>query len=439
MQKGSIWEGTATLPKFQALPGDRETDVLIIGGGLAGILCATMLAREGVEYILLEADRIMGGVSANTTAKVTAQHGLIYHKLLSRWGAGRALMYYEANREALRAYRELAATVDCDMETKDSFVYSRDNRRRIEREMAALARLGIPGEYREDLPLPFSVAGAVRLKDQGQLNPVKLAAGLVPGLSIYEKTAAIAYAGDGTVVTTRGRVRARRVIVATHFPIFNSHGLYFLKMYQHRSYVLGLRGAPALEGMYVDERMRGLSFRMYGEHLLLGGGAHRTGKRGGGWEELAEVARREYPSAEIEYRFATQDCMTLDDVPYIGRYARGTRELYVATGFNKWGMTSAMVAARLLTDLVVGRRNPYASLFDPGRSILRPQLAVNLAESAVGFLTPTVPRCPHLGCALTWNKREHTWDCPCHGSRFSAEGECLTGPANGDVRIKRQK
>ena len=196
--------------------------------------------------------------------------------------------------------------------------------------------------------------------------------------------------------------------------------------------MIALENAPDVGGMYVDEAKTGLSFRNAGDLLLLGGGSHRTGKKGGGWAELSDFARRHFPNARPVARWATQDCMSLDGIPYIGRYSKRTPDLYAATGYNKWGMTSAMAAASLLTDLLRGRPNPYAALFSPSRSVLHPQLAVNAAESVLGLLTPTVPRCPHMGCALKYNKAEHTWDCPCHGSRFEEDGTLIDNPATDD-------
>ena len=236
-------------------------------------------------------------------------------------------------------------------------------------------------------------------------------------------------------VTNHGMISYNSLVVATHFPFLNKHGLYPLKLYQHRSYVIALKGAQKLDGMYVDECDTGLSFRSYGNLLLLGGGAHRTGKKGGCWHELEEFAKKHYPRAEIVSKWATQDCMTLDDIPYIGQYSPSTPDVFVATGFNKWGMTNAMVAADILCDLTQGKQNPYATVFSPSRSMLRPQLAVNVFDSVVGLLTPTAPRCPHLGCALKYNRAEHTWDCPCHGSRFTEKGELIDNPATDDKRL----
>ena len=236
-----------------------------------------------------------------------------------------------------------------------------------------------------------------------------------------------------TAITDRGRIKADKIIVCTHFPFINKHGSYFMKLYQDRSYVIALENAPKPDGMYVDENDKGVSLRDCGDLLLLGGGGHRTGRRGGAWRELEDFAARNYPDAKVKYRWAAQDCMSLDSVPYIGRYSARTPDIYVATGFNKWGMTSSMVSAMLLTDMLKGRENPYAPVFSPSRTMLHPQLAANALEAAVNLLTPTAKRCPHMGCALKWNSEEHTWDCPCHGSRFTESGRLIDNPATGDI------
>ncbi len=427
----SIWTKTAQLPQFEPLRSDLNTDVLIIGGGLAGVLCAYKLAQAGVDYALVEADRICSGITKNTTAKITSQHGLIYDKLIREFGVERARLYLEANQGALEEYRALCRDIDCYFEEKDAFVYSIDKRWKLERELKALDRLGFRAEFVEQIPIPFPTAGAVKFPRQAQFHPLKFLAAIVKNLRILERTKVLEL-GPGKAVTSGGTISADRIIVATHFPLLNKHGGYFLKLYQHRSYVLALENALDVHGMYIDENEKGLSFRNYSGLLLLGGGSHRTGKGGGGWQELERFARRDYPDARITARWATQDCMTLDGVPYIGPYSKGTAGLYVATGFNKWGMTSSMAAASLLTDLVLGRKNPYAELFSPSRTVLRPQLAANGLESVLGLLAPTAPRCPHMGCALKYNAAEHSWDCPCHGSRFGEDGTLIDNPATDD-------
>lgn len=428
----SIWEKTLQLPEFEPLREDIRADALVIGGGLAGLLCAYELAQAGVDCVLVEAGRLCGGVTKNTTAKLTVQHGLIYHKLLKEFGPERARAYLEANQAALERFRALCRDIPCDFEERPSYVYSLDDRKELEQELAALDRLGHPAVLADKLPLPFPVAGAVRFDHQAQFNPLKFAAGLLSGLKIFEHTRVLEVK-TGEAVTGGGTIRADHIVVATHFPFLNKFGCYWLKMYQSRSYVLALEGGPDLGGMYVDGSGKGLSFRNVRNLLLLGGGGHRTGKQGGAWAALEDFARRHYPKAKPVCRWAAQDCMTLDGAPYIGLYSPRLPRLYVITGFNKWGMTSSMAAANLITDLILDRDCPYQEVFSPSRSVFHPQLAVNAGESVLNLLTPTRPRCPHLGCALKYDPQEHSWDCPCHGSRFTEDGQLLDGPATGDL------
>ena len=423
----SIWTRTARLPRFKRLEGDLKTDVLVIGGGITGLLCAWMLKRAGADCAVVEAGRICGGTTGGTTGKITAQHGLIYRRLLREFGPEAARLYRQTQEAALERYRALCRETDCDFEERDSFVYSLDNHQALEEELEALSRTGAPAVLIREPPLPFPVAGAVRFPGQAQFHPLKFLGAVAKGLRIFEHTKVLEL-GPHTAVSTGGTVRAEKIIIATHFPILNKHGGYWLKLYQQRSYVLALEGAPDVEGMYVDGQEGGLSFRNHRGLLLLGGGSRRTG-RPGGWGELEAFARRYYPRRKIAARWATQDCVSLDHVPYIGPYAKHAPGLYVAAGFNKWGMTSSMAAAALLTDMVLGRENEYAQIFRPSRRMLRPQLAVNGLEALLSLLAPTAPRCPHMGCALKYNAAEHSWDCPCHGSRFAEDGALLDNPA----------
>jgi len=428
----SLWMVSAELPHFKSLEDNIKTDVLIIGGGMCGLLCAHFLQKAGMDYILVEADRIASGVTGNTTAKITSQHGLMYDKLIKSYGIEKAQMYLESNQKALEEYKNICQMIDCDFEEKDAYTYSVRDRRAIEDEVRAVNALGFGATFAEPKELPFKTLGAVCFSGQAQFHPIKFVAELAKGLNIYEKTFVREIAPHGVFANGK-KIQAKKVIVATHFPFINKHGSYFLKLYQHRSYVSAFNKAPILSGMYVDEDKKGLSFRSYGNLLLIGGGSHRTGKQGGTWREVNQRAREFYPDAVLQNEWAAQDCMSLDGIPYIGRYSKNTPDLYVATGFNKWGMTAAMTAAMILCDMVQDKQNEFAPVYSPDRSILKPQLFVNGFESAINLLTPTTRRCPHLGCALKWNKAEHSWDCPCHGSRFSEEGKLLDGPATGDL------
>ena len=429
----SVWSQDGQMPHFLPLQGEHRTDVLIIGGGITGLLCAWQLRRAGVDCTVAEADVLTDGVTKNSTAKLTFQHGACYHGLIDRFGPERARMYLQANQLALEEYRNLCRQIPCDLERRDNIIYSRTDLSILEREVRALEILGCPAELARDLPLPLPTVGGVKVSDQAQFHPLKFLSAVSRDLTVFQRTQ-VRRLEKGTAVTDRGKIRAEAFIVATHFPFLNRHGSYFLKLYQQRSYVLALEHAPVPEAMYLDQAENGLSFRSCGDKLLLGGGGHRTGHAGGGWQELEDFAQSRYPGAAVTHRWATQDCMSLDGVPYIGQYSARTPGVYVATGFNKWGMTSAMAAAMILRDLITGKGSDFAPVFSPSRGMLRPQLMTNALEAGKNLLSLSPKRCPHMGCALKWNPQEHSWDCPCHGSRFTAEGKRIDNPACRDLK-----
>lgn len=441
----SLWLQTCQLPEYPALSGDVHTDVLVIGGGITGLLCAYKLRREGINCVVAEAGQICGGVTGRTTAKVTAQHGLVYRRLASQFGLEAAAQYLYANLAAVDEYRKFSlgqGTNEC-LQSCSAFSYSQDNPGALEAELEVLGRMSYGARFVQSPNLPFPTVGAVEFPNQAQIHPLQFLRPLLGELQIYEHTLVRDWDGK-TARCSNGTISAQWAIAATHFPIWNRSGLYFLKLFQERHAVLAL-GCPdglndsnrlddlnGLDGMYVDGTGNGPSLRMADDLLLLGGAGQRTGKFTG-WSDLEALAARFYPDHPISYRWATQDCMTLDALPYIGSYGANMPNLLVATGFNGWGMTSAMVAARLLTDRVLEKANDLYALFDPSRRIWRKQLALNALESAAGLLTFRRPRCPHLGCALRWNRSEHSWDCSCHGSRFGDNGALLDNPAQAPL------
>lgn len=429
----SLWAEETFLPEFPSLKGKIKTDVLIIGGGMCGILCAHFLEEAGVDYVLVEGKRIGQGITKNTTAKITSLHKLIYHSLTEKAGWETAYLYMEANERAVEKFKELAEAIPCDFEEKSAFTYSLTDRRKIEEEVEAVNGLGFSASFEERIPLPLEIEGAVKFENQAQFHPLKFLAGLAKNKKIYENTF-INDISEHTAKSEEGEIQAGKVIVATHFPFLNKYGAYFLKLYQSRSYVLVLENAGKINGMYIDEADTGFSFRNYKNFLLLGGGGHRTGKTGGGFQKIRQKAAELYPGAKEQYAWAAQDCMSLDGLPYIGRYSRWKKDFYVASGFQKWGMTGSMVSAMILSDMGQEKKNPWSDVFSPQRSIWTPQLLINGWEAAENFLTFSEKRCPHLGCALKWNSAEHTWDCPCHGSRFEEDGTLIDNPATGDIK-----
>jgi len=474
----SLWSSTCTFPSHPVLDGDQKTNTLVIGAGMAGLLTAYMLNSKGVDVLVIEADRICGGYTKNTTAKITSQHRLIYDRLIREFGIEKAQQYASANQLAIEKYREVihALDVSCDFETKDALVYSCGKTDKIDNEIKAAQKLGISAEFTNQSPLPFPITGAVVFHNQAQFHPLQFLRGIVPALTIYENTMALSVEGH-TVITNRGTVTADHIVVATHYPFINTPGYYFMRMHQDRSYVIALENAPDVNGMYIDEAEQGYSFRNFGPYLLFGGSGHRTGDNAAGdrYQLLRSAAQDYFPYAAERYHWSAQDCMPLDGVPYIGRYSSSTPQLYVATGFQKWGMTTSMVAAMLLSDAITGQKNDFADVFDPGRFKLLPSaknLAVDGIKAVQGLLSQKLlppkesldalpaghggiieyngekigaykhpdgtvycvsTKCTHLGCQLEWNPDELTWDCPCHGSRFDYRGRLLSNPAMKDL------
>lgn len=430
----SIWSIKSDFSDYSPLQNDIKTSVLIVGGGIAGILCATELNSRGVDCVIAEADRICSKVTKNTTAKITSQHGFIYSKLVKNFGIETAQKYLTAHENAIAQYQKMCKDIDCDFEIKDNIVYCVDNIKKAEKEMSALSSMGYSAEFRQKIPAPIDIAGAVAFKNQAQFNPLKFLSYISKGLTIYENTKVIEIR-DNKAITDKGTIKADYFVIATHFPFMNKYGAYFMKLYQERSYVIAVDRNENLEGMYVDEDKKGMSFRNYENMTLIGGGDHRTGKQGGNYNELRNFIKLYYPENREVCHWATQDCMSLDGIPYIGQYSPQTPNVFVITGFNKWGMASSMAASGIISDKICGRENDCADIFSPVRSILTPQLMLNMGESLIGLITPSKKRCPHLGCSLKWNSAEHTWDCPCHGSRFSENGKLLDNPATDDIEI----
>ena len=431
--KKSVWTDTVKPHNFGSLQKDIKTDVLIVGGGICGILCAYYLTHKGAKCTLVEKNKIFSGITKNTTAKITSQHGLIYSKIKKEYGKEAAHMYLDINEKAILEYERLSENISCDFEKKDAFIYSTTDCSKIEAEVHFLKSMGFDASFEEKTHLPFPVKGAIKFKNQAQFHPLKFLSGISENLNIYENTTVLEITPT-YALTDKGKIYAKQIIVATHFPFINKHGSYFLKLYQDRSYVSAFDHNAPLEGMYMDEDKDGFSLRSYKNLLLIGGSSHRTGKESRAWEGTREFAKKYYPDTTLKYEWAAQDCISLDSIPYIGQYSKSTPNLFVATGFNKWGMTSSMVSAMILSDILCGTKNDYAHIFSPQRNMLKPQLFINGFEAVTNLISPTAKRCSHLGCALKWNKHEHTWDCPCHGSRFEKDGHVIDNPATKDIK-----
>ena len=475
----SIRTKNIDFPKRKTLESDIITDALVIGGGLCGVLTARFLSDCGIRTVLLEANTIASGQSSGTTAKITAQHGPIYHKLIKYFGKKKALLYAEANRLAIEEYRKIIRNnnIECDFTDAPAYLYSTREGEELRLEFTAAKALGFDASITRETELPFDVRDALCFNGQAMFHPLKFISAVTDGLEIYENSMVLKVE-KGIAKTERGSVKAKNIVFCSHYPFINFPGFFFLKMHQERSYVLMLEKVQEMRGMYLGIDGAKLSFRSYGQAMLLGGGGHRTGENPEGrkYSKLRKYAGMYFPQGKEAGYWSAQDCMTPDGIPYIGRFSKG---MYVATGFNKWGMTSSMVSAMLIKDLVTKGESKYEGVYSPGRFDLAAsakEMSVHIAKTVKGLGKRIIPsesdsaasllpgqakimeyngrkmgiykdengkiykvpaRCPHLGCQLEWNADEKSWDCPCHGSRFDYRGALIDGPAQKSCCQKR--
>lgn len=471
----SIWSESSAIKPFAPLRRNIKTDVLVIGAGIAGILCAYELKKRGVRVSVIDCGSVGGGQTKNTTAKITAQHGVIYSRLIQNSGEEFARLYAEANLSAIEEYAKIIKEnrIDCDFERRSAVLYSALSLNEIKEEARAAMKAGIPCDLTDKTELPLNVKAALSFENQAQFNPLKFIGGIAPQLEIYEHTYAHTVTGN-TVYTNGGIITAGHIVFACHYPFVNFPGLYFLKMSQKRSYAVAAETAFQVQNMYFSPDPGALSVRSYQDFTLFTDEAHRTGKAPAEspFEKIKETAKSSFGDVREVCRWSAQDCITLDGVPYIGPFSKYQKNWLVATGFNKWGMTTSAAAAQLIADRVCGVKNKYEKVFSPQRFNLKASsvnIAVNFGATAAGFagrLFPPLPKldknalpcgtarqvlyrgkragaycddsgnihlvslkCPHLGCSLKWNAATKTWDCPCHGSRFDYDGRLIDNPA----------
>lgn len=422
-------------------------DVIVIGAGMAGLLTAFYLQEEGKRVLVLEAREIASGQTGRTTAKITSQHGLKYRKLMQTVGEKKARMYAQANEAAIREYARFIRSkeIECQFKRVPAYLYTKQDTYQLEQEAKTATSLGIDAFFTKKTELPFPVTGAVCFQNQAQFEPHAFVRWLAEKLDIREHTQVFAIKGN-QVITEHGIVTADDIVMAAHYPFRNVPGFYFLRQHQERSYVLALSGCEPIEGMYYGIDPDGLSLRQMGERLLLGGGSARTGgkKEGGAYDFLTQAASMYFPEGKIEERWSAQDCMPHDGIPFIGKYSVFTPHLYVITGFQKWGMTSSMIAALILRDTLCGIENPFAELFSPQRIQIRAAAIPFFLDAGMsikgllkGRISKEAPRCSHMGCELVWNPDEKSWDCPCHGSRFEDDGKLRDNPAKRGIEVER--
>ncbi|GIP21856.1 FAD-dependent oxidoreductase [Paenibacillus sp. J22TS3] len=494
----SMWRSTAQLPTYDKLKETIYTDVAIIGAGISGITTAYLLAKEGLKVALVEMNRVLEGTTGYTTAKITTQHGVFYDKLISHFGEEQARLYHDGNYEALEFIRQTVTEhgIDCQLEKQDAYLYaeSEESLGKLQKEWEAYEKLGIPGEWVESIPVPLTVHGAIKVSNQAQFHPLQYLRFMLEfiekqGGAIYEQTTLDGQIEEESGVlhlnTSEGyTIKCNHAVAATHFPFCDKEGLFFARLHADRSYVVAIEPETSYSGgMYINAGTPSRSLRSAKldgkEVILVGGEGHKTGQ---GictiqyYERLEQFGGELLGAKRIPYRWSAQDLITVDNVPYIGRLNGWHPNIYVATGFGKWGMTNGTLSALINRDLILGRENRYAELFSPSRFKANPGIKnlivenSNVAKELIAGKVDIVHRkaqdlqndegsivrhlgqkaaayrdkdgtlyvvdstCTHMGCEVSWNEGERTWDCPCHGSRFDHKGAVIEGPAKEPLK-----
>lgn len=469
----SVWSQSVSFEKRNALNKNLKVNTVVIGGGLAGLITAYMLKEKGIEAVVVEADRICSGQTGRTTAKITSQHGLIYSKIEKHFGRSKAKAYADVNENAIANYKRIIKnkSIDCEFEEKKAYLYTNDISI-LKEEYISADSVGIDCYIDERIKIPGLPNASLVFNNQAQFNPLKFVKAISDNLLIYEKTPAFRIA-DNMVYTPDGIITAENIVVATHYPFINFPSMYFLRMSQERSYAIAIeRKGIDIDGMYIGADNNSLSLRAYKDMIIVGDSNHRTGCIGSenAYENLLKSANRLFPNHRELARWSAQDCITIDGIPYIGKFAKTDNNIFISTGFNKWGMTGAMASAEIISERICGNNKPEYEFFSPNRfnfSASKTNIGENINQTIKGFAShlkkstanlDSLKRnsaqeirynghtvgayknqygviyvvsltCPHLKCKLNWNDTTKTWDCRCHGSRYSYKGELLDNPS----------
>lgn len=448
----SLWLATAyPRDSYTAVNQDIHCDVCIVGGGLSGLANAYFLAKEGKDVILLEKNKLLAGATGNSTGKLTAQHDLIYAQLLKKFGHENTKLYYEVNEKAVQFGKSIAS--DDELKEADSILFSQTayGTELLKEEARAYEQLGIPGEFGKNSELPILMDATLTMKDESQLHPVRFGQKLArmaveAGARIYEDSDVLLMDLKKRLLTLHSHheVQFKELILCSHYPIEALRGLQIMKLSVDRSYIVSAEADIALRGQYisVDEPKRSIrTAKLDGKtYFLLSGQSHQAGMESDTqvhYDWLYRDVKESFGLSDFTHGWSAQDPQTPDMIPYAGMISTGMPYVYLSTGYRKWGLSSSMASARIITDQIVGRTNRATALYAPDRTgfgtfLLQALKNTGLVvkELATGYTTRLdSPTCTHMGCKTRWNDADETWDCPCHGSRFRKDGSVLEGPA----------
>ena len=491
----SIWEYNTNNNNYKTLNSDINTDICIIGGGIAGINIAYKLHENNLNFIVLEKNKICNKTTKYSTAKITAQHGLIYYNIKQKYGLSIARKYLNSNLKAIEEYKKIISNenIDCDFETCDSVIFTQDinKKKDIEKEYNCLKSIGYTNvEILDNETILPNIKYSIKFKNQAKFNPVKYIYALsnLFDKRIYEYTNVKSIKRDGNkyiIYANNSKIICNKVILCTHFPIKDIPGFYFFKMYQDTSYAIAANIKNIdFKDVYLNLDNPTISLRTTKINndnvLIVGGNNTKTGDTAleEKYKFLENVAKQIAPNCKILDRWSTQDCMTLDQIPYIGCFSKFLPNLYIATGFNKWGFTTSIVASNIILNKLLNKKNDSYNTFfatrvhpiknisklyynidqsiqsillnkfkikkdildnipnDTGRILKVNNKKIGIYKDKNGKIFKVHPYCSHLKCVLTFNAEDKTWDCPCHGSRFDIYGNILNSPANINIHIE---
>lgn len=432
LKNESIWN-EIDINEFPKLNENIKTSVLVIGGGITGILCAYELKKRNIDAVLVEQNRIGRGITKNTTAFITAQHEMLYQDIVDNFSLEEAREYLKLNLKAVEEFKNLGIKYDIDYKECSSTLFTSNNEEIIIKEKKVLDELGYDTEIINELPLEeIDIKIGLRFNNQGSINPLKCIKELSKELKIYEHTRIEKLKGN-VAYTLNNKIEFDKVIIATHYPFINYTGMYYVKLRQKRSYMVAFKHKP-IEGTYcsVDD---GMYFRGYNDYLIIGGNDRET--KCECTSDFINKIKDTFKIDNIDYKWNNQDIVTLDEVPYIGKYGLIHNNWYVATGFNMWGFSWAMASSFILADMIEGKIEE--TFLNPNRWFLNKQLFINLGNTLINMVNLKKPRCTHLGVALKRNKVDRTWECPAHGSRFDELGNVINDPAKKNSNSKSFK
>lgn len=485
----SIWElslknSDHSDKEHKSLSRDIDRDIVVIGGGLAGILTAYNLTKSGLKVTLIEADRLYSGVTSKTTAHISSQQGYLYYDLTKKKSLEWASLYYESQQQGIYNYKNLIEreNIDCDFQMVKDYLYTTKNLEKLRKLYEILNKINAKVKFYENKEVfGVKVPGIIETQNQAIFNPLKFLSQLKKDFEIFEKTRILDIDMKHKILYTKDhKIHANKIIIATNYPIVKIKGAYFIKLYKSHSYCAVTEKVKEINGTYQSDEDNGLTFRNYNNQIIIGGLDHRTGRINSNTKKqrMEEIAGKYFNTKIINF-WDANDVVTYDGLPIVGKFSKKYKDVYIITGFNKRGMANSIVSSILITDLIIGKENKFKNIFSPQRfnfclKGFLSNLGSSLNNLIIKPLTPVFksyknlrvgngeimnykgskkavyldefnkihicsPYCKHLGCQLKFNKNTKTWDCPCHGSRYDIDGNIITAPTVGTLEKTKEQ